>query len=187
MKLIDELDGRIRDELAYVKAFTLNAQEVELIEPSAPLASQEYFDKFPDSRFDTEECAKSLAYGRHTAAVFHAMRMMEKSVLAVARCLGIPDPVAANEKTWGPVLNKIKAEIDRRWPHNNDRQSGDGAVFESLYATLLITKNAWRNKTMHPSHKQTAEEAGRIVMSSASFLKELAERMDEDGLPLVET
>lgn len=184
MQLIDELDERIRDELEFVTAFTLTAQEANLINPQGPLISEEFFTRFPRARFDVEECAKCLAYGRATAGVFHAMRIMEISVTSVARCLGIPDPVKPGDKSWGKILEAIKAKIDERWPNMADREDGDGQAFEDIYAMLRAIKNAWRNKTMHPARKYTEEEAGKIITVSTQFLVELARRMDEEGRPL---
>lgn len=182
--LCDELDGRIRDELSTTYAFTLTAQEASLFDPAESPARQEFLRKFPSVAYDLEECAKCHALGRSTAAVFHGMRILEKGIAAMAACLRIPDPIKPSERNWGKVLESIKSAIDANWPTSADRDSGDGHLFESLYALMLAVKNAWRNKSMHTASKYTEQEAARIINAGSSFMEQLAERCDETGKPL---
>jgi hypothetical protein len=182
--LCEELDGRIRDELSTTYAFTLTAQEASLFDPAENPIRQDFLRKFPSVAYDLEECAKCLALGRSTAAVFHGMRILEKGIAAMSACLGIPDPIKPSDRNWGKVLDKIKEAIDAKWPTTADKDSGDGHLFESLYALMLAVKNAWRNKSMHTASKYTEQEAARIINAGSSFMEQLAERCDEKGKPL---
>lgn len=134
--------------------------------------------------FELDEAAKCRALGRPTAAVFHLMRLMEIGVRATARCLGIPDPLKPAERNWGRILGGIKAGIDAKWPTGSDRISGDGALFEALHASLDAVKNPWRNATMHVENKYTDSEAEMIFLAVKGFMTRLADRCDENGLPL---
>jgi hypothetical protein len=111
------------------------------------------------------------------------MRLMEIGIGAVARCLGIPDPIKPSERNWGRILESIQKGIDKHWPNSADRMSGDGALFESLHASLDAVKNPWRNATMHVDNKYTDDEAEHIFMAVKGFMKKLASRCDEGGNP----
>jgi Transposase zinc-binding domain/Putative transposase len=66
------------------------------------------------------------------------MRIMEIGIRAVAKSLGIPDPIKPSDRGWHHILKQIKDEIDARyagkvrtWSHQGDKE-----LFESSYASL---------------------------------------------------
>jgi hypothetical protein len=61
--------------------------------------------------------------------------------------------------------------------------SGDGALFEELYASLDAVRNPWRNAPMHVERKYTDDEAEHIFVAVKGFMMKLASRCDEDGKP----
>ena len=63
--------------------------------------------------------------------------------------------------------------------------SGDGRIFEELYAALAAMNNPYRNTTMHLDEKYTPEEGHEILMTVKAFIRRVAERMDEKGNPKV--
>jgi len=81
------------------------------------------------------------------------------------------------------MLRALKTEIERRWPTNSHRMSGDGEFFDNAYAMLAAIQNPWRNATMHLDQKYTLEEAEHIFVAVKGFMKKLAFRMDENGEP----
>jgi len=176
--------ARLRDELSSVTLLELDAKDRGFFEPDAPLFGPDFATKFPSNgAFELEEAAKCIALGRSTASVFHLMRLMEIAVRAVARCLGIPDPLQPADRSWGAVLNKVRDAITAKWPTVAARSSGDGEIFDSLYASLDAVKNPWRNATMHPANKYTAEEAENVFAAVKGFMMKLASRCDENGDP----
>jgi hypothetical protein len=79
----------------------------------------------------------------------------------------------------------VRTGIDTKWPTVASRAAGDGAIFESIYASLDAVKNPWRNETMHPANKYTNEEAEHVFVAVRSFMMKLASRCDENGDPKV--
>jgi hypothetical protein len=148
------------------------------------LFSENFAKKFPSAAYDLDETGKCLAFERSTAAVFHLMRLMEIGLRATARCLGIPDPIKAHERNWHDILErKIRPQVDAKWP-SSTRLSGDGVLFEDIYASLSAVKNAWRNATMHVERIYTEEEAMHIFHAVKGFMSKVAARMDENGKPV---
>lgn len=182
--LVVELLSRVQDELDDRVFLAIPSEGVIYYSPSNPLFGTQVESQFPTAAFEIEEAGKCRALGRHTACVFHLMRAFEVSIRGVARCLSIPDPLKPAERNWGNVLRTVKTEMDRRWPTAADRHAGDGRTFEALYASLDAVKNPWRNSTMHVEGKYTEEEARHIWSATEGFMRALAARCDEAGLPL---
>jgi hypothetical protein len=181
---VDDLRRRLLDQAELTTCLSLSSKERDLYEPRAPLFGTEFEAKFAtDGAFELDEAAKCLALERSTACVFHLMRLMEISVRAVARCLGIPDPIQPADRSWGAVLTKVRNGINAKWPTVAVRSSGEGETFDALYASLDAVKNPWRNSTMHPANKYTEKEAEHVFAAVRGFAMKLADRCDENGDP----
>lgn len=104
VSVLDDLRRRLLDQGELMVSLWLSPTERERYEPREPLFGTEFESQFSTSGlFELDEAAKCLALGRATAAVFHLMRLMEIAVRAVARCLGIPDPIRPADRGWGVV------------------------------------------------------------------------------------
>jgi hypothetical protein len=182
----DEINNTLKRELSLQTVLVLEPKEQEYLSSKEPHFGKEVASKFQSlAAFEIDEAAKCLAFGRSTACVFHLMRVMEIGIKAVAQCLRIPDPIKPSERNWGKMLEAIKKQgIEQKWPTAVLRSTGDGALFEAIYASLDAVKNPWRNSTMHVENKYTNEEAEHIFAAVRGFMKKIASRMDEQGLPL---
>lgn len=173
-------------ESALKTALVLSPTFAKYYDPPSPLFGVEVHSQFPSAVYEIEEAAKCLAVGRSTAAVFHLMRVMEVGIRAVARCLGVPDPIKAVGKNWGMILKNVLAARTAKSSASPKEWlcPDDEAYFDAVYATLDAVRNAWRNTTMHVENKYTDEEAEHILIAVRSFMMKLAARMDEQGAPL---
>jgi len=179
-----EIDNRLKDELSLVSTFVLEPEKVKFYEPAEPLFGLEFETKFPSGGvYEIDEAAKCMALGRDTAAVFHLMRCMEIGIRTVAKSLGIPDPTKGSDRNWHEMLRKIKLAMDAKL-NPPTWKLGDREIFESAYGSLDAVRVAWRNTTMHVENKYTHEEAEHIFIATRGFMKKLASRMDEQGIPL---
>jgi hypothetical protein len=181
-----DIDARIRDELSLTKMFVLDERKDDYFEPREPLFGADVEVRFPSAAYELDEAAKCFALSRPTAAVFHLMRIMEIGINAVALCLKLPAPTKGSDRNWGVILNKMKAEIERRnavnppaWTTPTDR-----ATLSDAYVSLDAVRVAWRNTTMHIENKYSDEEAEHIFGAVRGFMKKLAARHDERGMPL---
>lgn len=182
MQFMQEIDGRIRDELKLTHAFSLSHLEASIYNPSSPLLGIDVALKFESAAFDIEESGKCHALGRSTGAVFHAFRVLEVGIKALAKCLHVEDLEKPRMKNWGFILDGIETAIKARWEKETDRDKGDGELFWEVYTLMLAIKTP-RNGTMHPAKKYTEQEADRIIRIIGDIMRRLAERMDEEGIP----
>lgn len=181
---IDDVKRTMTRELTLITVLSLNSKEHSYYAPKEPLFGNDVAQKFPtEAAFEIDEAAKCIALGRPTASVFHLMRTMEIGVRATTRCLGVPDPIKGTDRNWANILEAIKAGIKAKWPNAIARMTADATLFESLHASLDAVRNPWRNATMHVESKYTDDEAEHIFIAVKGFMKKLASRCDEKGLP----
>jgi hypothetical protein len=177
----------MNDELGQAMLFSVKPENAKYYEPAEPLFGKTVADQFPsDASAEIDEAGKCFALSRHTACVFHLMRILEVGIGAIRNSLGIPDPVKDADRNWGKMLKIIKAEIDRRnaakpaaWKNAADKDFFEGAI-----ASLDAVKNVWRNATMHVEKTYGEEQAEHIFNAVRGFMSKLAERIDEKGQPL---
>lgn len=181
---IAELVERIKDELEESYCLHLSVKESELYEPKEPLFGKEVDTKFPGLIDEIKEAGRCLGLGRSTAGAFHAIRCLEAGIQAICKSLVIPDPTKGADRSWPNLLRAIDSATEQRWPSKTGRMSGDAEVFDQLYGSLSGMQNPYRNATMHFDHSYTPEDAKLIFDIVCGFMKKIASRMDENGLPL---
>ncbi|OXE36550.1 MAG: hypothetical protein CGW95_06925 [Phenylobacterium zucineum] len=181
-EIVKEIDGRIRDELKHTSAFGLTHAEAALFNAQKPLMGELVARRFESASFDIDEAGKCHDLGRSTAAVFHAFRVLEIGIKALAQCFQVKDLEQPKMKNWGAVLTAIEAAIKARWPKETDRDAGDGSLFWEVYTSMTAIKTP-RNGTMHPARKYTEQEADLILRLVGNIMGRLAERLDENGEP----
>ena len=179
-----ELYNRLRDGLQERVFLSIGTKDQDFYRQSEPLFGRNVQDKFPSLIYDIEEAGKCFALDRSTASAFHSIRSLEAAISAMSRCLGIPDPTKGSQRSWANLLRDIKNELDRRWPASTGRMSGDAKLFDEAFGALAGMQNPYRNSTMHLADKYTPDEAKHIFDVVKGFMARLAERMDEQGLPL---
>jgi hypothetical protein len=99
---------------------------------------------------------------------------LEIGIRAVAKSLGIPDPIKPSNRNWHQILKSIKDENDARvarkaksWKDQRDKE-----FFVSAYVSLDAVRVAWRNPTMHIENKYTPDEAGNVRLSGCAWVYE---------------
>lgn len=182
---MNDMESRFADYIAEVKLFSLNLHEATLLAPADELVQQDHFStNFPKTAFEVEEAAKCIVYGRSTASVFHAMRMLEVGIRALSLGLEIDDPVSGMNKNWYSILEKIKTSIESRWPSKARTCGSIGEQYMELYAHLDAVRVPWRNATMHVDRTYQPHEALHILRCATFFMKSLSEIIDENGDPI---
>jgi hypothetical protein len=179
--LIPDLQGRTQDALKRSLMFFIEERNIRYYKDEF-LFGKAVADQLPSSILDIEEAGKCMAVGRHTACVFHLMRVMEIGVKAFGEGLGILAKIKSAQPSWGELLRLTNEEIQAQ------NKSGDPAwtpdkrgFFENVQADLMTVKNACRNTTMHVENSYDEERAEDIFNAVKAFMRHLAKHLDESG------
>ena len=179
---LKDIESRLADHLRFLKFFVIPEDQAVLFEGAEKLLKPETAALFPSVWFDCEEAAKCLCLGRYTASVFHTMRILEIAIASLAKRLDIPDPVKANDRSWGVMLGKIRDRIDQNFPKNGRLPETEGSRLEAIHASLDAIKNPWRNATMHVESVYTEDEARHILVCTSHLMDKMSAVFDENGL-----
>ena len=180
--LTGEAERRLYDELSVRFVFSLDAKSADIFRSGS--FGDDVAIKFPGVIGEISETYKCYAVGRGTAAAFHAIRCLESGFAAMWRCLGVADPISGFERNWKNRSEKIKDQVESKWPAKTGRMSGDAKFFDEAFGAVTAMQNPYRNATMHFDAKYTLEEAWHIMELVKGFMQKIASRMDENGLPL---
>lgn len=177
-----EVESRLADELSARYLFALDARQAEAFQSGS--FGENVEAQFPVLIDEIRECYKCYALERGTAAAFHAIRCLECGFAAMWRCLGIADPISGFERNWANRKKKVEEQMELKWPTKTGRFSGDAQLFDEALGLLAGLQNPYRNATMHFDAKYTLDEAWHIMELVKGFMRKIASRMDENGLPL---
>jgi hypothetical protein len=179
-----DIESRFTDHLQFIRLFVVRGEQMPLLNSPHQILGEPTASRFQDAWFDCEEAAKCILVQRPTAAVFHAMRILEIGIRAFAKRLGIDDPIRPAERNWGVILRKIKESIEARYPARERMAGSEGAFMERLYATLDAVKNPWRNETMHVEGVYQDAEARHILVNTIQLISTMATGFDQHGKPV---
>ena len=177
-----DLKVRFDDEVDSTYLLSLSAAQAKVYNGQQHWGS-DVAQQFPCLLDEIDESYKCFALGRFTASAFHALRCLEAGIIAMSRCLGIPDPTKGHERSWHKRLHEIDSARKEKWP-GSSTEGGDKQIFDDLYAALSGMQNPWRNATMHLEQSFDEERAKHLQDIVGGFMRRLAERMDENGQPL---
>jgi len=179
---IKDLQTRVRDEFVTRYALIVPTNKVPFYEPLKPPFGSKVETSFESVNFDISESGKCFGLGRYTSCVFHLMRVLETGIRAIARCLGVSDPVKEADRNWGKMLRNINDAINAK---KVVMSAYDTDLFNGAYVALDKVRSLWRNPTMHVGNKYSEDEAKEIWDAVSIFMRKLASRMDENGAPQV--
>lgn len=167
MRIIDT----IQIELSSRKCFFIKPSMADFYQNPIEKFGEKAVQKFPSITFDVDEAGKCLALNRHTACVFHLMRIFERGIHHIAQYLNI----TLNENQgWLENLKKICNEIEKL-PLNSADDKEKEKYFQQAKSHLHGIRRGWRNDTMHPKQTYTEEEAKELYEHTKAFMRHLAE------------
>ena len=173
-EVLKEVEHQIKEQLTACIVLVINERDAALYSDH-----EKWFDitlkKFPSISTDLAEMYKCLALERGTAAVAHAMRVLEVGLRAVAKTLEIPF-ARTIDSSWGPIIDEIESKLrDLEKASNKTSQMkkrlqklSEGAV------QFRHFKNAWRNNVFHTKSFYAPETARDIVYNVSTFMQHLA-------------
>lgn len=158
IKLNDELENRMIDEMKSRKFFSVELDKQSLLDDKNQFG-KEVTNAFPSANIDIEEAAKCRAFERNTACVFHLMRIMEVGLKVLGDTLRLPQ---STNRNWESVLKKCDLELAKPLAQRSPEWAVDDTFFSGATAMLRSVKDAWRNPTMHIEKVYTEEQVEDI-------------------------
>lgn len=175
--LLNELLNRVRDQLEETYCLLLSGEEARRFETPIDDKWRPVVDRFPSTADDVEEAAKCLAVGRHTAAVFHLMRVVEVGLRALGRSLNDSTLDPASNPNWERILTKCDSELRRPLRERSDEWRSDEPFYSEATANLRSIKDAWRNPTLHVERHYDEERAEEVYHAVRAFMRHLATKL----------
>src|SRR5258706_4190371 len=172
-------------ELKHKLVYAIASSKAEYYESKNPLYGKQVGAAFPSLAYEIDQAGKCYACDLSTASAFHSIRCLEAGIRAISRCLGIPDPTKAREKSSKFLLDEIEnTGMKPQWPNASAKMTGDGKIFDELHGSLAAIQNPYRNSTMHLDAVYNGPDALYIFQVVKGLMTRIASRMDENGLPL---
>lgn len=176
------LQGRFEDELAQILFFVVPYDRAKFYSETN-LFGENVTKAFPSAIFNIEEAGKCFALSRNTACVMHLAKVVEIGLKAVRTCLKLPPLPVGKQQNWGDVLRQIWDETGARNKAADPAwMTQQKSFFENAHADLSSVKNAWRNPSMHADLNYDSERAEDIFSMTKSFMRHLAEHVNESGV-----
>lgn len=164
--VVRELQQRVQDELSERFFLYIPPEDAGFYKNADGSLAGPVLDKWPRLAEDSSEASKCFALGRHTACVFHLMRVMEFGVQQFGRKLGVK---LSEEKRWQTILDQTNSIIK-----GMDQKLPETKALSSVASNLYHVKAAWRNEVMHPKGTYTREESFALIGAVKAFITELA-------------
>ncbi len=136
------------------------------------------YDAFPAARTDIKEAASCYAVDRHTACVFHLMRVLEHGLADLAEDVGV-DPGVDN---WHNIIDQIERKIrdaQKQLPRGLERTERLQFLSEAA-KEFTYFKDGWRNHVSHSRSKYDADGAASILNHVRIFMIHLSTKLGED-------
>jgi hypothetical protein len=170
----DALEDRLCDELKSARMLRLSAEKAAYYD--LPLDGWDAVtDSFPSAAFDLEEAAKSFALNRHTASVFHLMRVLEIGLVTLGDHYG----VNTDRSNWHEIIMDIEKSVKQLGPNDGPDWRDNQQFGSEACAQFRFFKDAWRNHVMHFRLTFDDERALTIRTGVRAFMLHLATRLKE--------
>jgi hypothetical protein len=122
---------------------------------------------------DATEASMCLAFDRHTAGVFHLMRVMEAGLRKLGESLNDPTINPERNPSWEAILRRGDKELAKHYEDRSPEWRTDPQFFNTAMANLRAVKDAWRNPTLHVDHDYDGQEAREVWNAVRAFMHHL--------------
>ena len=140
------------------------------------------YNAFPSIREEIRDAGQALGVGLSNASVYHAMRIAEKGLRALAKHLRVTTgshPI--DHAQWDAILKALQLKMTTmKGPRSNKRQAA-----LKLYGDLILEaqafKDAYRNHASHSMVKYDDLKAHSVLNHVETFMQRMATTLHERG------
>jgi hypothetical protein len=137
-------------------------------------------EAFPSATTDIMECVDLWAMDHPTASVFHAMRILEHGIRALASQLGRTFDI----QNWQNIIDEIESEIreqSKKLPRG--REKNEKLKFLSEAAKeFTYFKDGWRNYVSHNRGNYDEHQARSVYEHVRAFMTVLSSQLREQSI-----
>lgn len=177
----------ITSELVHHQFLRVNPDRVRFLFSGKHAMSVEVFQAFPEAAEDIQETANCMATECATAAVFHAMRVVEWGLRALCGHLGIlrvrktrkpgkKKYISIEYSQWERMLEEVQDRVDKRIAKlgPGKRKQDLQEFYYPLMRDLKGFKDAWRNHVMHTRATYDRDQAASVFSHVKQFMNALS-------------
>jgi hypothetical protein len=141
--------------------------------------------RFPSTRHDCEEAVYCYVLERNTASIFHAIRVAEIGLRALARRLRVKLPKGKKLEwgEWQAILKEMSKKTEaigqtaRAGPHKDESLE----FYNGAIGQFTGFKDEFRNQVMHVRKDYDEFDARKSLTRVRDFMEKLADKIDEKG------
>lgn len=146
---------------------------------------QHLWKRFPSAKTDGEEAVYCYVLERNTACVFHAVRVAEIGLRALARRMKVKLPKRKRLEwaQWQEVLREMRAKTEHLHASMKAGPAKDEALefFNGAIGQFYGFKDEFRNQVMHTRKHYDEFEAASALTRVRDFMDKLSHKIDEKG------
>jgi len=142
------------------------------------------WEKFPAAKYDCKEAVYCYVLERHTACVFHSMRIAEFGLRALARRMKITLPKNRRLEwaEWQQILRELHAKTEtiasmKAGPVRDELLEFYRGAIGQFYGF----KDEYRNFVMHNRKAYDEHQSASAMSQVKEFMNKLASRINEKG------
>jgi hypothetical protein len=168
---VERLSSVIHSELEARVVFALESDRVEFWHPFW-LVDTPIYSAFPQAWEEFRRAGRSYAYGECTAAVFHAMRVIDSGLRLVYASLG----EVYDSRNWDGIAKKIESEMAKKYHDKNADWRPEEPFYSAVLTDIRSIGRAHRNPALHDIDRKYSDHEAKYVLDLAkAFMLHLAE------------
>jgi len=173
--MVSELQQNIGEELGAQVFFCVPEKDAPLVNDQRAWWGEDVVRAYPDARLDMRDCCYCLAFNLWTAAIYHAMCVVQYGLHKLCDDLGVTFKKEFDALQWNDILTGIDTRLKQM---RADPQTPEltarihlGAKASSHFFSI---REAWRNYVMHGKEHYDPDEAASVVHAVRSIMRALA-------------
>jgi hypothetical protein len=140
-----------------------------------PLWGEKVETSFPSAAAEIVGASNCFALEEWTACVFHCMRILEASLVALAKKFSVP----YNRAEWNTIIEGIEKAVRAIDPAFGSDWKDQQKFYGEAARHLMFIKNSWRNHVMHVRDEYDEGKALSILQHTRELTTHLSEKLSE--------
>jgi len=170
-----EVQANLAAELGEQVFLWIRPEEVHFYREPANWFGDVVTLQFPEARWDMRDSLRCLALNLWTAAVYHAMCVVQHGLHRLAERLSVQFAREIDVLNWNEILTRIEATLKQLRNQPKTPALDVQIKWAARAATqFFVIREAWRNYVMHGRERYDEEEAKAVVTAVRDIMRAVA-------------